>query len=314
MIDFRKLIGFGKSSLVVSLPKGWLHENGLAKGDLVYIQPDKDELVVSAKERRTSPEPRRAIINAEGKSLRKIESEIVSAYLNNADIWEIRGSNLRNDGHQVKEVLQNLAGMEVLEHDPSKIVAKGLLDMDGLSVEAMIRRVDLIIRSMMQDATACVHEDFHESILHRDQAVNRMVFLVKRLIRSALEQPSMAKKLGKANKDLLRDWELASHLESVGDAVKRASRFLKSVDIKHKRHKDLKVAFTGLHEKYLEVMRAYHTGNKDLALQVDDEHKARMEAIDRLGRGETDQSIVRLVYHMKGLSSGIKDIARAIVL
>ena len=240
-MEFRKLIGFGKSSLVVSLPKAWLHENGLNKGDLVYIQPDKDELRVSAKERRTSSEPKRVIINTEGKTMRKIESEIVSAYLNNADIWELRGSNLRNDGHQVKEILQNLAGMEVLEHDSSKIIAKGLLDMGGLSIEAMIRRVDLIVRSMLQDSTAPVHEDFHESILHRDQDVNRMVFLVKRLIRQALEQPAVAKKLVKSNKDLLRDWELVSHLESAGDEVKRASRFFKSLDVKHKRHKELGV-------------------------------------------------------------------------
>lgn len=314
MMEFRKLIGFGKSSLVVSLPKPWLHENGLNKGDLVYIQPDKDELVVSAKERRTSAEPKRVIINTEGKTLRKIESEIVSAYLNNADIWELRGSNLRNDGHQVKEILQNLAGMEVLEHDSSKIIAKGLLDMGGLSIEAMIRRVDLIVRSMMQDSTAPVHEDFHESILHRDQNVNRMVFLVKRLIRQALEQPAVAKKLVRSNKDLLRDWEMVSHLESAGDEVKRASRFFKSLDVNHKRHKELGAVFARINEKYLEVMRAYHMKNFDLALQVEDEHKARMEEIDRLARGETDQTVVRLVYHLKGLSSNIKDIARAIVM
>ena len=61
-------------------------------------------------------------------------------------------------------------------------------------------------------------------------------------------------------------------------------------------------------------MRAYHMKNLDLALQVEDEHKARMEEIDRLARGETDQTVVRIVYHLKGLSSNIKDIARAIVL
>jgi phosphate uptake regulator len=35
MVEFRRLIGFGKSSFVVSLPKNWIEKNKLVKGDLV---------------------------------------------------------------------------------------------------------------------------------------------------------------------------------------------------------------------------------------------------------------------------------------
>ena len=45
-MDFRRIIAFGKSSHVVSLPKSWLNENKLKKGDLVYLEQDFDKLVI----------------------------------------------------------------------------------------------------------------------------------------------------------------------------------------------------------------------------------------------------------------------------
>ena len=50
-MEYRKLIRFGKSSLVISLPKGWTEKNKLGKGSLVYLDVNSEGLVVSPTEK-----------------------------------------------------------------------------------------------------------------------------------------------------------------------------------------------------------------------------------------------------------------------
>ena len=49
-MDVRKLVSFGNSSFVISLPKAWIIKNGLKKGDILRIEERPFELIVSAKE------------------------------------------------------------------------------------------------------------------------------------------------------------------------------------------------------------------------------------------------------------------------
>ena len=42
-MEFRKLISFGKTSFVMSLPKGWVVKNKLKKGDLIALEEREDE-------------------------------------------------------------------------------------------------------------------------------------------------------------------------------------------------------------------------------------------------------------------------------
>ena len=68
-MEFRKLIGFGKSSFVVSIPKGWTQRNKLNKGDIVYLHEEENALVLSAKEKRFVKEPKRITIRTDGKTI-----------------------------------------------------------------------------------------------------------------------------------------------------------------------------------------------------------------------------------------------------
>ena len=78
-METRKLISFGTSSFVVSVPKGWIRENKLKKGDLVYVEDRKDELVLSSGGGSKPEEPKRILIEMDNKELKLIRTEIVSA-------------------------------------------------------------------------------------------------------------------------------------------------------------------------------------------------------------------------------------------
>ena len=46
-MEFRKLISFGKSSYVVSLPKAWVVQQKLKKGDLIAVDEAGPKLILS---------------------------------------------------------------------------------------------------------------------------------------------------------------------------------------------------------------------------------------------------------------------------
>jgi len=302
-MDYRKIIQFGKTSFVISLPKQWVRKNNLAKGDLINLVQEKDDLVVCPRERKKNREPTSVVVNTETKELPEIRAEIVSAYLANHDVITVKGRNLADFSIDVKNIVRNLTGFEMVEQEAGRIVAKDLMNTEEVDVGSLIRRVDIIVRSMIKDSTAGLHEDYYESIFHRDKDVNKLVLMLKRVIKLALDEPYVASKLGRGNKELLRDWNIVCLLESVGDEVKRISRiFRKMVKGKNK----VKEINTLLGEKYFEIMKAFHKNDFKLAMKVNLEHSERMKMIDELGIEGN------LLYHLKSFNSCLKNMSRVV--
>lgn len=310
-MEYRKLIGFGKSSFVISIPKDWTEKNRLKKGDVVYLQEEDGALVLNAKEKRFVKEPKRITIRTEGKTIERLHAEIIAAYLDNYDSFEIKGAGLKDSSPEIKKIIRNLAGIELLEQDGSRIVARDLIDMREISVQAIIRRIDLIIRSMVKDSMSALHEDFYESIFHRDVDINRLVFLIKRVIKSAFADQNIAKKLGRSSLELLKDWNIVSLLESIGDEIKRIAREFKFAEQKHM--KELRKINTDLGEQYLILMKAYHTNNKQIAYDVELGHDNRVEMLVRIEKKTQDYATGKLINHMKTLEAHLKNMARAVI-
>ena len=83
-MEFRKLIGFGKNSFVISLPKKWIQRNNLKKGDTIFVNKTGTNLTISSKESGLKSDQVRAIIiNTKDKNLNLIQTEIISSYIVN---------------------------------------------------------------------------------------------------------------------------------------------------------------------------------------------------------------------------------------
>src|SRR3989344_5839866 len=95
-METRKIISFGNSSYVISMPKAWIRENRLKKGDLLNIEEKKDELLIYPGQNDKKEEPKRIMIEIDGKDISLIRTEVVSAYLTNYDIIEIMGPIEKN--------------------------------------------------------------------------------------------------------------------------------------------------------------------------------------------------------------------------
>ena len=82
-MEYRKLISFGKSSYVVSLPKGWVVQNKLKKGDLIYLEESGPNLILTSHVDSNNIKEKESIIDVDGKDVRLIDREVSSAYIQN---------------------------------------------------------------------------------------------------------------------------------------------------------------------------------------------------------------------------------------
>ena len=122
---------------------------------------------------------------------------------------------------------------------------------------------------MWEDCENMFEEDAYESINHRDQDVNKLTFLMFRIIRFGLEKTTyMIKKFNLKPLDLLTLWLLSYDLESVADEIKRIARYQQRLKISKKSQVELKKIIVDVKQMYLDIMKAYYDNNVELAYNV----------------------------------------------
>src|SRR3989344_8351733 len=172
-MEYRRLISFGKSSFVVSLPKEWVGQNSLKKGDFIYLQENGPNLLLSKKDNNEKAEDREKIIYVDGKNEFTIEREVCSTYIQNYPRIVLRGKEIKSKVKELQRIVQSLIALEIMEQTSDTIIAKDFLNMDSVSVEELIRKMDLVTRTMMKETQQIFEEDNYDSLNERDQDVNR---------------------------------------------------------------------------------------------------------------------------------------------
>ena len=332
-INMRKLISFGKNSYIVSLPKQWVDKNKLKKGDLISIDEDKDGLILRTNNTESKKEELKSIIiDAENKELSQLRTEITSAYLDNFNIIEVIFGGLAIP--EVRDMLRNLAGLEIVNQTSTRIVAKDLIDVKEVSITTIIRRMDNITRAMLEDTGHCFDETGGpESIIHRDDDVNRLHFLTSRVIRSALKDVRVANSLGTNPLKLHSDHTVTTKIERIADNAKRICRLLEHTKFDKKWSSELKGVFNNIKKSYIDVMKAYYTTDSKIALEVEGTNRERIFACEQFFDKHNHKGLkyhngnkagicnfrsacgatARIIENMKEMASGVKYIARTVI-
>ena len=313
-IEFRKLIKFGKNSIVISLPNKWITKNKLKKGDSVSVEDMGDGLYVSAGSMNDDAEEKRITINIDKKDIDLIRIEVISSYLNNYETIEIIGKDLTERAEEIKEIVRSLSGIEVIHQTSTKIVAKDILDDRSISIEIMIKRIDMIVRGMIDDSIQTINKDLYTSVFQRDVDVNRLVFLTYRVLRNALSNSRVANSLDLKPVDILRNWLVIESLEQIGDHNKRIARSLSKGLNKGCNKRQLEKLYLDLKKTYVDVMNAYYKNNKESAFMIELKSKERVDALDEyIEKNEPCETLSRVIKNMKSMSSSIKSIARTVI-
>ncbi len=275
-MEYRKLISFGKSSFVISLPKAWINKNKLAKGALLYLEESGPNLIISKEDQAEAKKDKEMVILVDGKTKEWLAREVCSAYILNFRTITFKGKDLKSKIKDLQNIVQNLMALEIMEQSTDTIVAKDFLNMDKVSCEELIRKMDVVTRTMIQELHNVFDEDNYEHINDRDKDVNRLYFLLYRAVLFNLENPTRAMKhFGYSSVDLMRLHSIGFYVEMIADETRRIARHVRNLKLTSTQQKQIAKFLKDIESYYIETMKASYSNNMHAALGLSD-HKHKM--------------------------------------
>jgi phosphate uptake regulator len=222
-MEYRKLQSLGGGTLLVSLPKVWVVKSRLQHGDTVGLEETPSgALLVYPKDVASLEEKSYVSVKAAGEDPQAVVRDVTAAYLLGYNVINVAGdrTQVAKVKRYLRESVHGLMGLEVVSEDPMSLTLQFLFDLDTLPPEKLYRRMNNLARSMYVDALVAASANdpsLLEDVMQRDVEINRLFFLMVRLLRSTMADTRMAAKLGLTNVQCL-DYRLASHhVELLGD-------------------------------------------------------------------------------------------------
>ncbi|MBW2997643.1 hypothetical protein KY349_04860 [Candidatus Woesearchaeota archaeon] len=267
-MDYRKIIEFGKSSYVVSLPKAWLVEKKLKKGDVIYVDQESDRLVIYPAERKKTRDIQKVTVDVTNMTRQEIRLNIISKYIRNFNEITIVSKNMKSKAKDVRNIIHDLMALEVVEENASKIVTRDFLNMEEISPLNLINKMDLITREMLIDAKNTFNEDKYDNIAERDSDVNRLSYLIFRTVKYLRKNPAVAKKSGLGQNYLHAMWVAAVKIESIADQAKRVAKLMKRVDFSKQEYGEFYELFSTIEQYYMDAIDAFYKKDPDKAMNL----------------------------------------------
>lgn len=236
-MEIRKVQEIG-GTYMISLPKKWAESLGIRRGSTLAIELSKEGALIiypSKKERWT-----KCMEISYPTTSKQLFDEIVTAYLSGYEVIKVVGKTKigHEDRNIVRDVARKFIGLEIVEEDSMSITIQFLLQMSSLKPKKLFIRMHTMTKGMYLDAINSIVEKDSELarvVIERDDEVDRLYFLLIRLLRSVALDPSLGMEVGLSTIECL-DYRVASSiLEKIGDISVQLSRFqdmeIKDADI-----------------------------------------------------------------------------------
>ncbi len=225
--DVRKVQLTGKSTYIVSLPRRWIDEVNLRKGETLNIFEQNDKSLLLVPKGVEKPEKVTELsLNVSSKDKpSSIIRRVISLYLVGYNTIRLRTEEGRMSLVQREEVKdfvrRMLVGTEIVADSRAEMVLQVLLSYPELSVADALRRISIIAASMHRDSINSLREadnELAEEVIRTDDEVDRFNFYIVRQLKAAVEDERILKEIGLDNRrDCLGYRLITKSVERVGD-------------------------------------------------------------------------------------------------
>lgn len=209
---------------MVSLPRPWVTSNGLRKGGTVNVSNSSDGgLLIYPSEPASGQDSSLTIGFPSEFGSASVSDEVLSGYLLGYNVVEISArKTLPPDVRRaVSDTVRRLVGFEIVEETASSITIQFLVDLSTVKPQKLLRRLNTLVNSMLRDTLNGLKSRIPGEATHliseRDSEVNRLYFLIVRLLRAAARSPRLASTLGIRVIDCLDYRVAAGAVENTGD-------------------------------------------------------------------------------------------------
>ena len=298
------------SSILVSLPKEWVIQNGLEKGSQVEIETSRGGLSVAATGRQT----RELSIAYPLPPNENITADLTGAYLLGYDAIQVTGPAIpAGDRELIRDSTRRLAGMEIVEEDRSHVTLQFLLDPTTLDPRRILLRMNSIALGMFGEVLKGMETGELSALgtlRNRDAEVNRQYFLLVRLIRSALVDGRISHAFDLEGVDVL-DYRVAANLlENAGDSIVALGAAMRDSGLPAGRLRGARGAARELEGAAGRAVRALVERDRRLAIQAISLHASYQEGLAALRADAAgDMALIDVVYGLERIGRFWADVA-----
>jgi len=233
-METRKVQVTGGSTYTVSLPKDWATSNDVSAGSVVEFHAEEDLLLLAPKHDEDRIEGTLDIDGLENPH--ELTRAVMTMYVSGFDVIQLEATRITAEQRRIiRDATQGLVGLEVIEETSDRIVLQDLLDSSELSIHNAITRMRLVSLTMLSDAVEALIEDDDDlaaNVMQRDDDVDRLWYMVSRVFRTVLRNPTAANEIGFPRETVFDYQSSARQLERIGDhATKIASLSLEIGEI-----------------------------------------------------------------------------------
>jgi phosphate uptake regulator len=221
-VELRKIQEMGGGTALVSLPKSWVKKNNLRRGSIVSIEKSADDRLIITPHASDQRKSREIVLAYPPKYMHSLLNEITAAYLLGYDVIRIAGKDRVSykDRGTIKNAIKFLMGLEIVGEDAYSTTIQFLLEPSNIHPDKLFMRMHAITLGMHHDLiVSCIENDkkLLKDIQGRDDEVDRLYFLLVRIIRSTIPDAALAAKFGISAIECL-DYRVAANvLEAIGD-------------------------------------------------------------------------------------------------
>ncbi len=225
-METRKVYKSGGSTFVVSLPKRWAKKAGIKEGDTVTVRELEGSLTINAGVIEKTPTTA-VIDSSQLKSEDDLKLLIISHYLvgNDKIVVKFEAARRLEYKKNIRDVIGFLMGLEIAEEYENHVLLEVFLDQERISTTQALKRMYLIITSMLKDAKEVIgseSEDLARDVIMREKEVDRLYFLIVRQLKSAVRYSRSAEILGiKEQREALGFRIVVKSFERISDHVEK---------------------------------------------------------------------------------------------
>ena len=295
-METRKVQVTGGSTYTVSLPKDWATENDVEAGSVVEFHSEEDLLLLSPRREEERTEGTLDITGLEDEH--ELTRAVMTMYVSGFDVIRLETARITAAQRRViREATQGLVGLEVIEETSERVVLRDLLDSSELSVHNAITRMRLVSLTMLEDAVEALIEDdddLAQDVMERDDDVDRLWYMVSRVFRTVLRNPTAATEIGFPRDTCFDFQSSARQLERIADhATKIAELALELEEVPDTAVAPLRALLEEAATVPEMAMDALLTDDPDEATELATSARGRIDDVDEKAR-EVDKEIREL--------------------
>jgi phosphate uptake regulator len=196
----------GRGSYIISMPKHWVEEAGLAKGGRIQFsrQGSHGLLLLPFEQAKFDDEKARCAITVDSnENPESVTRKIISLYVVGFSTIEI-GSKSGSLTATIREAIRDVArkklvGTELVTESSRSATLQVLLTFPQLLVPDALRRMSSISTSMQQDAMQALANsdtEMAKQVLKIDDEIDRFSLYIIRQLKWAVQHPPLLNKIG----------------------------------------------------------------------------------------------------------------------